>query len=383
MPSASALFALVLGVASTAASEEHFCEAPAQADVLLQRDAARTPSSSRVGAPVVLREYALDRGALDAMVVKAVAKEMPPERTVSEAAPRAPAPPKLVMSMRGAHVNEPHGADPPVETPIAEQSHESTETKPSQESTETSEASESSTQAVAPSKLLSAAVRVELNIPKALGQIHAGEHGPLGRFLTNLKAELVQSVGIPEERLSILGVRGEYMEFSKLLQVKKGGGAALELLGRNDPHSHSPPIGEGQDGSTSDGGKTDSAPAAAAASSVVKGEAGAVAIEGQGSADSKNAESIVDLEILPANSATEPSPNTVFLVMQRQLNTPDSRIMSGPFMELLRSASIALPARPANATTIAESDRSGSVRGALVRITAATLLYLACVFYYL
>lgn len=389
MLSLSALLVLVLAVASTASGEEHFCESAAQADVLLQKDAVRTPSNGQLSAPRELSEYALDRGVLNAMVIKAVAKEVPPERMASDAA-RAPKQPRVVMAMRGSSVNAPHGADEaPTETSHGTDGEQETAQAP-EESTKSREAVETSMKAEAPSKLLSTALRAELNIQSALGEIHAGEHGPLGRFLTNLKAELCQSVGIPEERLSVLGVRGEYMKFS-MLEVKEGRDARLQLLGthtsgtrRNDPHAHSPQTDEGNDSSSSGVGMRDlaaeAAAAAAVASSVVKGSAGSVTTEGRRATDSEDTESIVDLEILPGASASEPSPHTVFLVMQRQLSTPDSRIMSGPFMELLSSASLALPARPANTTNSAESDRSGAVRGGL-EVAVVMLVYTACSLY--
>lgn len=131
-------------------------------------------------------------------------------------------------------------------------------------------------------------LRLELRLHVSVGALK-GTQGSLPVFLDRLQKALVKAASIPDDRLDVLGIRGEYSDEGVLLEEVK---ASL---------SDSPVLAE-----RADGGK-----------------------------------STVDLEVLPGADPKQPSPRDVFSLWKEQLKDKDSPLMKGPLKGIFLRAKLA------------------------------------------
>lgn len=179
------------------------------------------------------------------------------------------------------------------------------------------------------------ALRLELHLPFSLSEIHQGELGPLPKFVKTLQAEMCQAVALPPKRFSFLSIRGDYMTFNASMAqnadlvnamllsagtVRKGRWAIVRSGGTDPTLAHLARPSSGLD-----------PPAAIANASSVEHEAPA-------RRDSTG--SIIDLEVLPGELISEPTPWMVLALWQEQLEDKDSELMSGRLAKMLDRASL-------------------------------------------
>lgn len=173
---------------------------------------------------------------------------------------------------------------------------------------------------------LAAALRSELRLPITIKQIHESAQGPLSHFLQMIHNEFCKALNVEPKRLSILGIRGEYVRLESMLLDEKvvedstGLNLSLGLMDAgdvSDPHSHS----------------HTSVPIGAAVKQETKG-------------DTADHEVIVDLEMLPGSKASDPTPKTLFDTLKGLLHTTGSPLTSGPLAGQLEGCELSLGAKP-------------------------------------
>lgn len=198
---------------------------------------------------------------------------------------------------------------------------------------------------------------MEVHIPVRLRDLHRGREGPIPKFLRTLQQQLQVAAGVPLSRLVVLGVRGEYMNLN-LQQI--------ELLARNETRFAA--LLEGVP-------DPDLAPAGPNEAFDCKFGMDRWAT---GWSQSKKAwcckserfgcpkETVVDVEVLPASTAGEPTPASVMARLARQVLDAQSSLRQGPLSSLFSSSTLMTqgvlvsPEAPEDAVSPLESLRSSA-----------------------
>jgi len=153
--------------------------------------------------------------------------------------------------------------------------------------------------------------RLELHIPRSLETIHDGPQGPLGKFIDTVRDQFCQAVGVPLERLKVLGVRGEDVAFGTT-GVRNNTMVSILLQA-------GPRVGALMQESSS--------------RSTVKGPVSTCWWR-------KSRCSIVDLEALQRSNISEPTTSAIIEAWEDQLGEPQSYLMRGPLSQILRRATL-------------------------------------------
>jgi len=139
----------------------------------------------------------------------------------------------------------------------------------------------------------------ELRIPTSLQKIQGGRLGPLSVFLDTVESELCKAGKLSNNRLQLLGIRGEYT------RVPLNKSSSISLTGNNGTNSS----------------LWDEHPIMTMADQHV----------------------IIDLEVLPGSSGFEPTPEDISSLWKAQLTTAGSPLLRGPLGMLFKGASIQKP----------------------------------------
>lgn len=136
-----------------------------------------------------------------------------------------------------------------------------------------------------------ASLRLELWLPVPISDLKSTKKGPLNVFLDTLQEELSAAAHVSIKRLDVLGVRGEYADEGVLSFFARDVKASLQ---------EGPVVAE------------------------------------------EISHSIIDLEVLPATQASDPSPQHILRVLRDELVKEDSSLMTGPLKDTLRGARLVI-----------------------------------------
>lgn len=136
-----------------------------------------------------------------------------------------------------------------------------------------------------------ASLRLELWLPVPISDLKSTKKGPLNVFLDTLQEELSAAAHVEVKRLDVLGVRGEYADEGVLSFFARDVKASLQ---------EGPVVAE------------------------------------------EISHSIIDLEVLPATQASDPSPQHILRVLRDELVKEDSSLMTGPLKDTLRGARLVI-----------------------------------------
>jgi len=186
------------------------------------------------------------------------------------------------------------------------------------------------------------ALRTELRIPIPVSQIHSSDQGPLAAFMLALKSQLCAAADIPESRMNMLSIRGQYMKLD-LLTIQRNSIMLVDegLATKRGDHENTPQSKE----------KDLEEPAERAAD-----------VKANTQEFDAERESVVDFEILPAESSSDPKPRLIFNKLKVLLSRPDSIIRSGSLAEILRNAQLMMGNRQLESETSSETPRSAANR---------------------
>lgn len=236
----------------------------------------------------------------------------------------------------------------------------------------------------------SRALRLELRLPQKLAEIHAGPQGPLPQFVLKLKAALCNAAKVPPERLSLLSVRGEFLEFSAsmlqdshvvntMMLLVEQGGETRPMYDHGDSDGDGDADGDAASTSetkpsllaTKQATKHASKKAQVKAHSLPDQALAHMAPEGVGevsdrvsgaqTGDFVEVGSVADLEVLPGRLASDITPRMLLRMWQEQLETSDSELRTGNIGEILRGATLIL-GTPVKDQGPAEVERSAGTR---------------------
>jgi len=136
-----------------------------------------------------------------------------------------------------------------------------------------------------------ASLRLELWLPIPIADLKGTKKGPLKVFLETVQTEFATAANVSVKRLDMLGVRGEYTDEGVLSFFARDVKASLQ---------ESPVVAE------------------------------------------EISHSIVDLEVLPATRAEDPSPQDILRVLREQIGKEDSPLMKGPLKDTLTEARLVI-----------------------------------------
>lgn len=261
-----------------------------------------------------------------------------------------------------------------------------------------------------------AGLRLELYLVPTLSAIHSSAYGPLPNFFEAARQSLSAAAAIPAGRVKLLSVRGEYVQFDMLqLQDSKIVEAGLEQEGSSRKmqsmlqaarHVTQPVLDQWDDHRTPDaelqissagrhgpehGSAHGPAPAAEPSGHGAPEEVGQAAEPTPAEAESMQAEAapevkqvpvstwraaippgfatIVDLEILPGWASTDPTPWSVFQLLQGEVSNPYGDLGRGPLGALLRGAQ--LTAAGGSGAAPPRTEGATAARGMSSLVTAA------------
>lgn len=199
------------------------------------------------------------------------------------------------------------------------------------------------------------AMRVEMSIKSRLANLHKSKQGPLPTFLETLRSELAQSARMPESRINMLGVRGEYGTLNRVLLMDT---SALEkVLSQAGVGDEARVSLEGRDGSIESArvrvthdkqGKPHEEVVSRSNALVTErskqqqpeetAEAGAAA--GAAGAAGTNDFTIVDFEVKPALTYSGPAATTAFTSWKQAIGDETSSLMTGPLKDILAGSQL-------------------------------------------
>lgn len=194
---------------------------------------------------------------------------------------------------------------------------------------------------------------LELRIPTSLQTIQASRHGPLSAFLDKVQNELCKVGKLSNDRLQLLGIRGEYTR----VPVNESGTSVLQ---KSDTETKFPPqiLTDQKVFPTTIMTDHESMPL------------------GYGSLSSQyhhnqfetmaDQHVIVELEILPGGHTLDATPGSIFKLWKTQIMNPGGSLLRGPLGQVLKGASIERPpvsmsTKPVFVNAFKKSDKSLAV----------------------
>jgi len=208
-----------------------------------------------------------------------------------------------------------------------------------------------------------ATLRIELSMPTTIKELHEGPQGPLSRFLVVLQRELCKSANVPPQRISLLGIRGEYTKLETMLldeSAVDGKGDILLLDDKQDsdsdlvnhpaPAPAPAPAADPHAAKKSETEAKTSEDSAAATEPESKKEGAESKKEGAVTPDPAKAspdhEVIVDMEILPGSKSSAMPASEIFEKVKGTLEDPQSSLRAGPLGGMLASGELSLGRKP-------------------------------------
>lgn len=211
------------------------------------------------------------------------------------------------------------------------------------------------------------ALRLEFHLPVTFMTIHKGPLGPLPDFLEALRTALCTAVSLPSSRLNLLSIRGPYSKPQGSLK-RKGSHANMSLLAAlsdveltretQGRHAYKP------------------------YPQLVPGDV--LAYENpfelpteayglQGAMPPPASGVTVDLELNPGLLTSDPTPWAFLGLLQEQLRTEDSQLLTGKFGELLETSTLMVGAGPDERAPVV-SVKAKSIRHSSFSLVLAVVL---------
>lgn len=198
-----------------------------------------------------------------------------------------------------------------------------------------------------------ATLRIELAVPTTIKEIHEGSQGPLSHFLLVLQQEVCKSAGVPLQRISLLGIRGEYTKLETMLldeSAVDGKGDILLLDDKQDSDDDlvnhpapSPAPAPAADLHAAKKSENSAAKEGAATEPESTKEGAVVPDPAKASADH---EVIIDMEILPGPKTAAMPASEIFEKIKGTLENPQSSLRAGPLGGILASGELSLGRKP-------------------------------------
>jgi hypothetical protein len=220
-------------------------------------------------------------------------------------------------------------------------------------------------------------------MPVTIREIHEGPQGPLSHFLVVLHQQISKSADVPPNRISLLGIRGEYTKLETMLVDSSTLDGKGDILLLDDKQESS---GENQEQvetmaetqnphkevaadphAAKEQAETPKADSAAAKEKEAPPPAAAKEKEATPSPDpaaaSPDHEVIVDMEILPGSKSSDTNAQEIFAKLKKTLQDPQSLLRTGPVGGILANGDLSYGKPPSNKDSIQQKAHEGHSTG--------------------
>jgi len=179
-------------------------------------------------------------------------------------------------------------------------------------------------------------IRLEIILKADLPDIHKGPLGPMNTFLQTFKHELAHALRVPEARLQVLGIRGVFIPLNPaMLQNSSFMKALLRLMPSNVSMVQSDGFSESTRQHKHEDPYLDSI---GALDVFFPGASDPGSHMGAG--DKDDAGVIIDIEIQPGYLASDLTASDVLHILQDQLQTESSPLMTSNLKIILDGANL-------------------------------------------
>jgi len=240
---------------------------------------------------------------------------------------------------------------------------------------------------------LTSALRIELSMPVTIREIHEGPQGPLSHFLIVLHQQICKSASVLPQRISLLGIRGEYTKLETMLldsSTLDGKGNILLLDGKQESdgvdeqqleaaagahNAHQEVSANPHAEAAAPAADPHAAPAAAAEPEKADPHAAKEATPSPDPAESSpDHEVIVDMEILPGSKGSDTTAQDIFEKLKNTLQDPQSLLRTGPVGGILANGDLSYGKPPTKNDSVQQKAHESHSMGCMPSVVLLVVL---------